>query len=215
MPMPLLPAPLLARLLRGRRWPCPSGSTERTNLLFLRRPRVMYDNQRFLPRKRYHICSRVFQGPPGSGVAQDDEAAAIAAMFQAQDASWGETQEKMSQSVSAPRGRFRLSCIFFDSNASPLVVPLFSGTFIQCDVHSSRPRRSASHGWAKPSAAPATAATATLGPAPTTELRVLPMRPEGWAPFYFDIFASNVLFQAIGSRTAPRTTTGSTIIARA
>lgn len=35
-----------------------------------------------------------------SSVTQDDEAAAMAAMFQAQTANWEETQEKMSQLVS-------------------------------------------------------------------------------------------------------------------
>ena len=34
-----------------------------------------------------------------SSVATDDEAAAMAAMFQAQSANWEETQEKMSQFV--------------------------------------------------------------------------------------------------------------------
>ncbi|KZP25545.1 DWNN-domain-containing protein [Athelia psychrophila] len=38
----------------------------------------------------------------GSAVTQDDEQAAMAAMFQAQTANWEETQEKMSQLVSRP-----------------------------------------------------------------------------------------------------------------
>jgi protein MPE1 len=37
---------------------------------------------------------------PKNSVTKDDEAAAMAAMFQAQTANWEETQEKMSQSVS-------------------------------------------------------------------------------------------------------------------
>jgi protein MPE1 len=41
---------------------------------------------------------------PKNSVTKDDEAAAMAAMFQAQTANWEETQEKMSQLVSRLRG---------------------------------------------------------------------------------------------------------------
>lgn len=41
---------------------------------------------------------------PKNSVTKDDEAAAMAAMFQAQTANWEETQEKMSQFVSRLRG---------------------------------------------------------------------------------------------------------------
>ena len=44
----------------------------------------------------------------GSVVTEEDEAAAMAAMFQAQSANWEEAQEKMSQSVSRARAVFRL-----------------------------------------------------------------------------------------------------------
>lgn len=44
---------------------------------------------------------------PKNSVTKDDEAAAMAAMFQAQTANWEETQEKMSQSVS----RLRAFCL--------------------------------------------------------------------------------------------------------
>jgi hypothetical protein len=40
-----------------------------------------------------------FAAPVKSNVANDDEAAAMAAMFQAQSANWEEAQEKMSQLV--------------------------------------------------------------------------------------------------------------------
>ena len=44
-----------------------------------------------------------------SSVTKDDEAAAMAAMFQASAANWEETQEKMSQLVSPPNG-FHCPC---------------------------------------------------------------------------------------------------------
>jgi protein MPE1 len=44
---------------------------------------------------------------PKNSVTKDDEAAAMAAMFQAQTANWEETQEKMSQLVS----RLRAFCL--------------------------------------------------------------------------------------------------------
>lgn len=48
-----------------------------------------------------------------SSVATDDEAAAMAAMFQAQSANWEETQEKMSQFV-FPAEAGSLSCSTHD-----------------------------------------------------------------------------------------------------
>jgi protein MPE1 len=50
------------------------------------------------------VCSsshldHLAQTPVVSGVTNEDEAAAMAAMFQAQTANWEETQEKMSQLV--------------------------------------------------------------------------------------------------------------------
>lgn len=48
--------------------------------------------------------SYIFQVTVKSAVTKDDEAAAMAAMFQAQTANWEETQEKMSQLVSPACG---------------------------------------------------------------------------------------------------------------
>jgi len=49
------------------------------------------------------------QVPLKSAIAKEDEAAAMAAMFQAQTANWEETQEKMSQLVSLSSG-FSMFC---------------------------------------------------------------------------------------------------------
>jgi protein MPE1 len=46
------------------------------------------------------FVSHYIQTPVGSAITQSDEAAAVAAMFQAQTQNWEETQEKMSQLVS-------------------------------------------------------------------------------------------------------------------
>ena len=45
-----------------------------------------------------------------SNVTKEDEAAAMAAMFQAQTQNWEETQEKMSQLVSSLYGFYPLYC---------------------------------------------------------------------------------------------------------
>ena len=54
----------------------------------------------------------------------EDEAAAMAAMFQAQTANWEETQEKMSQLVSRPRAIFCLRSIYRSNELrfTPLLV---------------------------------------------------------------------------------------------
>jgi hypothetical protein len=67
----------------------------------------------------YHFSTRltdIKKAPIATNIAQGDEAAAIAAMFQAQDANWDETQEKMSQFVSALVAFLRFRCSFLRSN---------------------------------------------------------------------------------------------------
>lgn len=58
-----------------------------------------------------------------NNIAKEDEAAAMAAMFQAQTANWEETQEKMSQSV-LPSGAFCLRSSAFLMNIYMLFFPL-------------------------------------------------------------------------------------------
>ena len=60
---------------------------------------------------------------PKNSVTQEDEAAAMAAMFQAQTANWEETQEKMSQLVSRLRGSSAL-CSRMKSHNMISVLPL-------------------------------------------------------------------------------------------
>lgn len=60
---------------------------------------------------------------PKNSVTKEDEAAAMAAMFQAQTANWEETQEKMSQLVSRLRG-FSALCSRMKSHNMISVLPL-------------------------------------------------------------------------------------------
>ncbi len=57
-----------------------------------------------------------------NNITKDDEAAAMAAMFQAQTANWEETQEKMSQLV-LPLGAFDLCSSAFSNEHSPCLFP--------------------------------------------------------------------------------------------
>ena len=59
---------------------------------------------------------------PKNSVTKEDEAAAMAAMFQAQTANWEETQEKMSQLVSRLRGSSAL-CSRMKSHNMTFVLP--------------------------------------------------------------------------------------------
>ena len=61
---------------------------------------------------------------PKNSVTKDDEAAAMAAMFQAQTANWEETQEKMSQLVSRLRGSSALCSRMMSHNMSCACPPI-------------------------------------------------------------------------------------------
>ena len=63
----------------------------------------------------YSMVLRAFQTPVASNIAKDDEAAAMAAMFQAQTQNWEETQEKMSQLVN-PSGFIYCIVVFYLMN---------------------------------------------------------------------------------------------------
>ena len=71
-----------------------------------------YDRSIYLNWESPKLCS---QPAIKSSVTKDDEAAAMAAMFQASAANWEETQEKMSQLVS------RLSAFLVYSSRSFLM----------------------------------------------------------------------------------------------
>ena len=62
----------------------------------------------------------------GAVVTKEDEAEAMAAMFQAQTANWEEAQEKMSQLVSRARAIFCLRSIYRSNELR--FIPLFVRT---------------------------------------------------------------------------------------
>ena len=85
---------------------CPNDSTERMKLKVPLQNPPKYDRSIYLNWESPKLCS---QPAIKSSVTKDDEAAAMAAMFQASAANWEETQEKMSQLVSPPNG-FHCPC---------------------------------------------------------------------------------------------------------
>ena len=72
-----------------------------------------------------------------SNVTKEDEAAAMAAMFQAQSQNWEETKERMSQSVSPLRGFHFLYSSILSNEHCPSFLP-YSRVF-QCSGGSSQP----------------------------------------------------------------------------
>jgi hypothetical protein len=92
----------------GREAPCRNASTERTI------PRSHQSNLLYVASYYSSFGSLLnmisAQAPIVTNIAQGEEAAAIAAMFQAQDANWDETQDRMSQFVSAFSGILCFDC---------------------------------------------------------------------------------------------------------
>lgn len=78
-----------------------------------------------------------FQIPVASNITKEDEAAAMAAMFQAQTQNWEETQEKMSQLVD-PLG---FICCIVDFFINEHCLFLLCLRAFQCPGDSSQPTR--------------------------------------------------------------------------